>query len=445
MVLMVSSSMLAVSAGAQDLSEQSRAAEALEGAISGHLMPTHRIEAWAGDADSSPSLDLEGREYRTNLRDGRRLAMNARCDDAIPSLARAAMSPHDDGRAATELARCARMTGELAVGRQAAFLAVRRARHSHPAIAAQALFELGRLYEDAGLPDSAIAAFVESLSLRTSEVVRRHLAGVRGRGEGLGAVRSHDLERGSAPCATTSDAAASSTPCRVVWQERDGAVTYAIAEIDGSSMESIEIDAFQTIEIPEGEIVYVLHVGVGDTWFIDEIGRNYAGDGGMGGTGGGVEVLHAELVDAVRGGARELSIELREHDVDFDWCGSYWQLGHATRVYGTRGTEGVLWADVTTSTATFEGPGRIAWYDESEDASLDEEWQSCDFERSPRTPEEWADVRLERTLPEPRFSLRFAEGAMSVRGVAPPSLWGVRDIRRLAERAARPPAAHAVN
>jgi hypothetical protein len=135
------------------------------------------------------------------------------------------------------------------------------------------------------------------------------------------------------------------------------------------------------------------------------------------------------------GGAPELVLELRTHDIDYDWCESYWGLEHSTRVYGIEADRAVLWAELSTSRARFVAPGRIAWVDTTDpegERSLDEEWQSCGLERSPRTPEEWSAARVEGALPEPRFSLRFESGVMSVSGVAPPALRQVTDVRRLA-------------
>ncbi len=75
----------------------------------------------------------------------------------------------------------------------------------------------------------------------------------------------------------------------------------------------------------------------------------------------------------------------------------------------------VAWVDVPTLHTSFASPGRVSWMTETDEGStLDEEWQTCGFERSPRDAAEWAAARVE-ALPEPRFSIDFVDGAMRAR------------------------------
>lgn len=392
-------------------------------------LATVLLGAAAEGAERVP-IDVDGSLHRRALHEGRELALAGRCAEAIPFFTRAAASTHDDGRAALELARCTRLSGELRSARLLAQLAARRAARS-PAIRGAALYELGRAYEAAGRPVAALTAYLESLRVRSSDAVRERAQALEAASPLVVDARRLEASE-AAPCEGVPRAR-----CRVEARRSEGGVTYVVTTRLEGEPQLVELEPGRSIDVGTYTRVHTLHVRSGGRWWSDVLGEDWAGDMGFGGTGGGVELTSIELVDAVRGGPPELAVSLRSRDVDYDWCESYWSVWAHTRVYGVDGDGAVLLAGVQTQSAHFVAPGRVSWLEggESEDGrTLDEEWQSCGWAASPRSAEEWAAAHVEE-LPPPRFTLQFRDGVMSARGGPPPALERVSDIRELAAAA----------
>lgn len=115
-------------------------------------------------------------EYKAKLSAGRKLAKAAKWPEAIAAFEAALVAIPGDERALSELSFAAMSAGDHAKARAAGRQAVLTTTDAK--LKAAALYNLGRVEEQAAAPAKAAALYRESLALRPNKIVEQRLAGL---------------------------------------------------------------------------------------------------------------------------------------------------------------------------------------------------------------------------------------------------------------------------